>query len=82
MQKNVHEHRGIYHLTNIYRNARVRIGSHLNINVTIGDCIHCSWDLKFVDKVIHENNENWIPMNKKYFTVNTFAYYFLKSVLF
>ena len=31
--------------------------------------IHYSWDRKFVDKANHENNENWIPTNKKYFTV-------------
>ena len=40
-----------------------------NIIVTIGDCIHFSLDLKFVGKAIHENNEYWIPTNKKYFTV-------------
>ena len=44
-------------------------------NNNVGYCIHYSWDLKFVGKAIHENNENWIPTNKKYFTVfiNTYA---------
>ena len=47
-----------------------RIGSNLNIIVTIGNCIHYSWYLKFMGKAIQENNENWIPTNnKKYFTV-------------
>ena len=27
------------------------------------------WTLKFVDKVIHENHENWYPTNKSTFTV-------------
>ena len=46
-----------------------RIGSFKHY-CTIGYCILYSWDLKFVGKVIHENNENWIPKNKKYFTVH------------
>ena len=69
LQKNVHEHRGIYHLTNIYRSTPEDWKFKNNCNNHVGDCIHYSWDLKFVGKAIHENNENWIPMNKKYFTV-------------
>ena len=69
LQKNVHEHRGIYHLTNIYRSTPKDWKFKNNCNNNVGDCIHYSWDLKFVGKAIHENNENWIPANKKYFTV-------------
>ena len=40
-----------------------------SFHVLIWTMVLFRWTLKFVDKVIHENHENWYPTNKNTFTV-------------
>ena len=57
-------------LSNTTNQPKSTAEHHLCINVSISGSIPYSFDLKFVSNA---NHENWIPTNKKYFTVTKFS---------